>query len=198
MRRGLRNTTLLISAWIVLFAPCKASATTLTFEDLPDLTDVNDFYAAQGIHFANAISLTAGFSLNEFDYPPSSGVVVVGDSGGPLRLVFDAPANNVFAHFTHGSALTFTAYSDKSFLSPIGTFSPVGNSNLGASTLINVPFANFESLQMSVAIQGTLTIDDLNFRLSPNGASVPEPSTLLLLSSGVFVTLRGLRQRAAR
>jgi hypothetical protein len=47
--------------------PSSAYANTINFDTIPDQTNVDSFYLAQGVMFNNAISLTAGFSLNEAD-----------------------------------------------------------------------------------------------------------------------------------
>lgn len=66
-----------------------AKAIMLDFEDMTDLTSVSESYSSYGVHFQNAISLTAGFSLNEIDFPPSSGLVAIGDDNAPIRITFD-------------------------------------------------------------------------------------------------------------
>jgi hypothetical protein len=51
-----------------------AGSITLDFEGFPDSTILSTQYS--GLTFTNAIILTAGISLNEFEFPPHSGVNV--------------------------------------------------------------------------------------------------------------------------
>jgi len=169
---------------IILLCTTSAGATLLNFEDMPDLTSVGDFYAPYGVHFSNALSLTAGFSLNEFDYPPSSGLVAIGDDNAPIMITFDNPAENIFANFTYGSQLTFYAYDHIGTL--IGSYINPASSNLGSTELIPLSFANVSSLEIAGAVNNSYIMDDLNF------TPVPEPSTIALLGSGLMGLL-GLR-----
>ncbi len=166
-------------------------ATFLNFEDLSDLTPVNDFYAAYGIHFQNTISLTAGFSLNEFDYPPSSGSVAIGDNFAPIQITFDNPMENLFGNFTYGSQLTFTAYDQ--FGSLIGSFINPGISNLGNTQLISLNFIGVSSLVIAGETVNSYIMDDFNF--NPSSAPVPEPTTLVLLGGGLLGLVRVVRKR---
>lgn len=163
---------------VILLCTTSAGATLLNFEDMPDLTSVGDFYASYGVHFSNALSLTAGFSLNEFDYPPSSGLVAIGDDNTPIMITFDTPAENIFANFTYGSQLTFTAYDDLGTL--IGSYVNPASSNLGSTEFIPLSFANVSSLEIAGAVNNYYIMDDLNF------TPVPEPSTIALLGSGLM------------
>src|SRR5207249_704339 len=70
-----------------------ARAAPIDFENLPDSQLVQDFYQARGLIFENAISLTAGFSLNEIDFPPHSGSIAIGDNAAPLALNFQQPTS---------------------------------------------------------------------------------------------------------
>src|SRR4051812_25425006 len=57
-----------------------AVATTLDFENLTDSDALTTQYS--GLAFSTAIVLTAETSLNEFEFPPQSGVNVVSDNEG--------------------------------------------------------------------------------------------------------------------
>jgi len=165
-----------------------AHATLLNFEDLPDLVSVGDFYASQGIHFSNAISLTAGYSLNEIDYPPSSGLVAIGDDQGPIEITFDQAMQNIFADFTYGSQLTFSAYDASNTL--LGSFMSSDFSNLGSSQLINIGYSGVRSLIIAGNVNGEFIMDNLNFETAP----VPEPTSLILISSGLL-SLIGFKRK---
>ena len=84
-----------------------ANPIVLGFESLPGGTPVGGSFP--GLTFANAVALTAGISLNEFEFPPHSDHNVAFDEGGPVTVQF---ANTVgsFSVFTclyygHGDRL---------------------------------------------------------------------------------------------
>lgn len=60
--------------------------------------------------FSNAIILTSGISLNEFEFPPHSGVNVVSDFGGPISTDFATPVSSFSGYFTYAETLTLDAY----------------------------------------------------------------------------------------
>ncbi len=154
-----------------------ALAVTIDFETLPDLSPVNDFYSALGVHFQNSISLTAGFSLNEIDYPPSSGVMAIGDDNAPIRITFDNPASNIFANFTYGSKLTFTVFDDHGSL--IGSYTNPAFSNLGSTEIISLGFSGVGSLIIAGEVNNSFIMDDFSF--------VPIPPAVILFGSGLGI-----------
>jgi len=170
-----------------------ANAATFNFEDVPDLTLVNEFYSAQGIHFTNAISLTAGFSLNEFDYPPSSGDVAIGDDFAPIEITFDNAVEDLSAYFTYGSQLTFTAFDTSGGF--LGSFINLGFDNLGSSELISLSFSGIGALKIAGDIDGTFIMDDLSYSLSPT-STVPAPSVLFLMLSGLISLIFAKKKEA--
>ena len=174
---------ILVVVSFILLTVSATQAVTIDFEDIPDLTSVEDFYASLGVHFENAISLTAGFSLNEFDYPPSSGNVAVGDDGAPIMLTFDNPAENIFANFTYASQLTFTAWDDIGNV--IGTYVNPYFDNLGSSQQIGLAFTGVHALQIAGEWDGSYIMDDLSYEFT-QATPVPEPTTILLLSTGLI------------
>lgn len=165
----------------LLFFATSSSATLIDFESLPDLEVVSGQYISDGVTFNNAISLTAGFSLNEFDFPPSSGLVAIGDDFAPLEISFTNAASNISGYFTYASQLTFSAYDVIGDL--IGDFVNTGFDNLGSSEFISLSFADVSTLIIAGEWDGSFIMDDLNFEASVS--SVPEPSTLVLLSLGL-------------
>lgn len=158
-----------------------AKATLLDFEDIPDLTSVGDYYASYGVHFSDAISLTAGFSLNEFDFPPSSGDVAIGDDWAPIEITFDNPTQDIFANFTYGSQLTFSAYDATASL--IGTYTHPSFENYGFTEQIALSFTGVSSLIIAGEWDGSYIMDDFNF--NSVAAPVPEPATMLLFGTGL-------------
>lgn len=169
--------------FVLLIAYGSVNATTLDFEDLTDLVSVGDFYASEGVHFTEAISLTAGFSLNEFDFPPSSGVMAIGDDWGPMEITFDEDAENIFANFTYAVGLTLSAYDVNDAL--LGTVSSLFSDNYGSTEVISLGLSNVRRLVIEGDQSGnSFIMDDFNFEL--NSAPVPEPSTILLFGIGIL------------
>lgn len=167
----------------LLLAPSPGSATVIDFESLPDSVAVTSQFAAQGVTFENAVALTAGFSLNEVDFPPHSGLRVVGDDGnGPLRFTFAAPVDQFSAWFTFGSGFTVSGFDGMGAL--LGSFSSMATSNLGTSDLFIFNFNDASRIDISPAFPATLVMDDLTFVLDQEG--LPEPGTLGLLGVGLL------------
>ncbi len=171
--------SVLIILCVLFWGISPVQAVLLNFDDMQDLTSVGDFYTSQGVHFNNAISLTAGFSLNEYDYPPSSGLMAIGDDQGPIEITFDQAMQNIFANFTYGSQLTFSAYDASSNL--LGSFVTSDFSNLGSSELVQIAFNGVQSLTIAGQVNGAFIMDDFNFEPAP----VPEPATMILLGTGL-------------
>src|ERR1700674_3903171 len=95
---------------ILLLAPRNvlANPIVINFEGLSDSTILTNQYP--GLSFSNAIILTAGISLNEFEFPPFSGSNVASDNGGPMRIDFTQPVADVGGFFTYAESLTLRAF----------------------------------------------------------------------------------------
>ena len=177
----------------MLLVPWTAQATLLDFEDLQDLDAVASQYSTQGVTFDNAIALTAGFSLNEFDYPTASGQMAIGDDGGPLVINFANVTDSISAYFTYGSQLTFSAYDAAGAL--LGSMVNAGFDNLGSSELISLDFVGVSSLRIAGEWDGSFIMDDLNFN---SVAPVPAPETLSLMGLAWGAMLLQRRRAAGR
>lgn len=170
-----------------------AAVTVLDFEGLPDGTVLGAQFA--GIEFGNAVVLTAGIGLNEFEFPPLSGSNVVVDDGGPMTLSFSSPVRTLVLFATYGAPLQIAAFDHNGgtlLAQAVSLFSSnvVGLGDPGSSPNerfeLTVP-GGFAFVQVSGAAGGgSFVIDDLT--LTP----VPEPSTivLLLLGGGMLLLLR--------
>ena len=186
------------SAWSLPFALCLvllsqtegSAATIINFDGLSDSEIVTNQFA--GLTFSNTTALTAGVSLNEFEFPPRSDFNVVMDDGGAISILFNSPVLSVSGYFTYLSSLTFTAFD--SGATQVGQTTSLFSSNLvlsgdpgsSANELLTVSFAGGIS---SVTISGdpmggSFTLDDL--RVEPLATTVPEPSSTLLFISGVL------------
>ena len=85
-----------------------AGTIALAFEGFPDSTVLTSQYS--GIAFSNAIILSAGVTLNEFEFPPHSGSNVASDNGGPVTISFSSVVESVSGYFTHSQPLTIQAF----------------------------------------------------------------------------------------
>lgn len=179
-----------------LSAACCAawSAVLIDFEGLSDGATVGTTYAGQGVSFANAIALQAGVSLNEFDFPPHSGQVAVGDDSGSLGGSFTVPVASFEARFTYILPLTITAYQGASVVANVT--SAFGENYVSSGNPPNeLLMVAFPGGITSFTIEGdpagsSFVMDDFTF------ASVPESSSavaaaILLAGFGGFRCLRG-------
>jgi hypothetical protein len=97
-----------VFVFFIVGAVSAQDATTITFDNLPDGAKVTNQYA--GVVFTNATAITAGLTLNEFEFPPKSGATVLYNEGGAMTLVFTPPIYGVAGSFTYNSPLTMTAF----------------------------------------------------------------------------------------
>lgn len=171
-----------------------AAPVLLDFEDLGYSVNVEDSYASFGVHFSNAISLTAVIDLNEYDFSPSSGDMAIGDYLGPLVITFDNPTSDISAYFTYASTLTITAYDVVNTI--LGTFTTLTSLNLGSSDYISLDsFSGVSKLVIQGTRPDSFIMDDFSFN---SAAPVPEPSTLLLFGAGLAgLASAGRRKRLA-
>jgi hypothetical protein len=176
---------------------------TLDFEGFPDSTILTTQYP--GLTFTNAIILTSGISLNEFDFPPRSGVNVVSDNNGPMTIDFGSPITSFGAYFTYLEPLSLDAFnaSNAEVASASSAFSnnlaclagPPCQGDPGSSPneFIGLGFAGGIS---SVTITGdplggSFTMDDMTYT-----SAVPEPDFFPLVITGAAGLFVGsLRER---
>ena len=186
---------------IALGTNVAALATTIDFDSLADGATLTD--QLSGLTFSNAVVLTAGNSLNEFEFPPRSSPNVIFDAGGPLQVVFATPVASLFAYLTYAVPVTLSAYdaTDTVVGSSISAFA----SNLALTgdvgSLPNEEFSVVYAAGITRAVftgdpaGGSFTLDNLTFE--PGQSSVPEPTTAALALVGLAV-LFSRRRRMAR
>ena len=172
-------------------------AATITFEGLPDSTILTNQYA--GVTFSNAIILSAGISLNEFELPPHSGTNVASDNNGPMSIVFSSPISSFSGYFTYYEPLTLQAFnaSNAQVASATSLFSInvgcdpgplcLGDPGSSPNELIQVSFAGGIS---SITITGdpaggSFAVDDVTY--TSVATAVPEPPYLILLLVTIVV-----------
>jgi len=88
--------------------PLSGSTITYNFDALFDGTLLTGQYS--GATFTNAIILTTGITLDEFELPAHSGASVASDNGGPLAIVFATPLRAFSGYFTYAAPLTVQAF----------------------------------------------------------------------------------------
>jgi hypothetical protein len=105
-----RFTLLTVSVLLALctLASAQGGTVILDFESLSDGDPVTNQFP--GLTFSNAIVLSAGISLNEFEFPPHSGVNVISDNGGPITIIFATPILSFSGYFTYAEPLTLAAF----------------------------------------------------------------------------------------
>jgi hypothetical protein len=186
----------LLSLILAMGSGAQAGTITLNFEGFPDSTILSTQYS--GLSFTNTIIFTAGISLNEFEFPPHSGVSVASDNNGPITIDFSSPVTSFGGYFTYLEPLALAAFNsaDAEVASETSMYSTndalYGDPGSSPNEFIDLSFAGGIS---SVTITGdpaggSFTLDDATFA-SPS--SVPEPPTLSLLLTLSYIAL--LRRR---
>ncbi len=178
---------ILIGLLLFLQVPSLAGpVTVLDFEGFPDSTILTNQYA--GLAFTNTIILTAGISLNEFEFPPHSGVNVASDNGGPVSISFDSPVLSFGGYFTYEEPLRLDAFDSSSdfgdsarssFSSNDALFGDPGSS---PNEFIQVSFAaGISSVTITGdPLGGSFVMDDVTYTT----ADVSEPGSVFLFLSG--------------
>ena len=176
---------------VVLFllavaAPLSLKADVFTFEGFPDSTSLTTQYP--GLTFTNATVITAGITLNEFEFPPHSGANVVFDDGGAISISFASPILSFSGFFTYLEPLTLTAFDSGS--TQVGQALSLFSSNLALSGDSGSSPNEFLSLSFASGISsvtvtgapfgGSFVLDDATYI-----SAVPEPSSIFLLLSGM-------------
>jgi len=202
--RMLRS-AVLVAGLVVMATPVSAAPITVDFESLTEFTDVGALL--DGATFTNAMVLTAGSSVNEFEFPPFSGSNVVYDTGSSIRIDFDEAVSSVSAYITYLVGVTFSAYDAGGGLVATAQSAFAANylsSGLGSpNELIQVEFASGISYVTlsGAAFGGSFVLDDLTFDTIDGGGDpnpVPEPATVSLLLLGAAMAAGRQKLRARR
>ena len=147
--------------------PVMAQSGPFTFENLVDGTPLTNQYT--GVTFSNAVVLTAGITLDEFEFPPHAGSNVASDSGGPMTITFASPVRGIVGSFTYSVALTVQAYDSSNTLVASTTSSHSNNEALSGQSgsqpaeVLKVVYAKgISKVVITGNVQGTsFTVDDL-------------------------------------
>jgi len=137
----------------------------LGFEGLADSTNLTT--QIPGASFTNAIVVSSGITLNEFESPPHSGSNTASDNTGPITVAFASPLSSFSGYFTYTTGLTMQAlgasnnllttanslYSNNEFLS--------GVSGSHSNELIQVKAAGIYKVVITGSPQGnSFDLDD--------------------------------------
>lgn len=170
-----------------------ALADTISFEGVSDSVTLTNQYS--GLTFSNALVLSAGISLNEFEFPPHSGINAAADNGGPMLIAFASDQSTIKFFLTYSQPVTVTALTSGNVV--VATARSIFDSNLALSG--SAGSAPNELFQVSgpsdisrLVISGdpsgfSFVLDDLSFSASgttPIPSAVPEPQTGLLVLTG--------------
>jgi hypothetical protein len=188
--RIFRN-ALLVAALAACATPVTAAPVLIDFESLSDLDVVTTQFEADGISFTGATALLSGAlggSLNEFDFPPSSGGIVVYDADGTIRVDFLTGALSVGGHFTYVAPVTMTAFAGATVLGSV-TSQFVENLASGSNPtneLIQLAFAEgITHITLAGAVGGgSFVLDDFFAETQEGTPPIPEPATITLLLLG--------------
>ena len=148
--------------------------------------------------FTNATVQTAGISLNELEAPPLSGVNVISDIGGPMRIDLVNPIASLGGFFTYATMLSFKAFDASDNL--LGEVSSAFASNLALSgdagsspnEFLQLAFPNMAYVTITGDVAGSSFVAD-DLVVDP---LVPEPSLLALTLLGAAACWRR-RKRCA-
>ena len=154
------------------------ASTLYDFEGFADNTNLVNQIA--GITFSNATVFTAGLSLNEISFPPSSGVNVIASDIDSISLAFDNPVFSVQANFTFADQILLEAFDINNVL--LGSAQSLASNVLGSWENIAISRSGISLLKITGASQ--FTVDDLSI------TAAPEPSALLLIGAGGLLAAR--------
>jgi hypothetical protein len=182
--RGVLHVVASVVVFLVAGRAASAGSITLDFEGFPDSTILTTQYA--GLTFTNAIILTAGISLNEFEFPPHSGVNVASDNNGPIMIEFAGPITSFSGYFTYVEPLTLAGFdsTDSEVASATSAFSSndalFGDPGSSPNEFIQISYAAGMS---SVSITGdpsggSFVMDDVTY------ARAQEPNSFAVVLIG--------------
>ncbi len=153
---------------LLLFPLGLAHAASLDFEIVLANTLITNQYA--GVTFANTVALTAGISLNEFEFPTHSGVNAASDNAGPITINFAGPQRSVAGYFSYRVPITIQAFDVSN--NPAGSassayanneaLSGAAGSHPGELLKVNATTASIRKIVITGDAGGTsFTVDDL-------------------------------------
>ena len=157
--------SLLIATFVI---PLTVHAqTSITFETLNDGDLVTTQYS--GLTFSNAQTVTAGFSLNDLEFPAHSGKNAITDTSGPISITFSAAISTFSGYFTHAAPITVTALNGAGVQIASSTSNKDNaavSGNGSPNELLSVAAANIAKVVITGAPSGnSLVADDLSYTI---------------------------------
>jgi hypothetical protein len=185
---ALKASVIAAASCLALVPAARADVVTYDFDTLSDSEVLTGQYT--GLTFSNALVLSAGFTLNEFEFPPLSGANVITDNGGAITIDLSSPVFSISAFFTYVSSLSFAVYDGANAL--LGTVNGGFGSNLASSGDFGSnpnELLSFSSITGSISrivitgdvAGGSFVLDNLTIDTG-TATPVPEPGTLALVA----------------
>jgi hypothetical protein len=193
MRSLFAATTLIaVTLWA---SPAQAIPVTYDFDGFANDEIVTSLLAPEGVTLTvtGGQVLTAGLSLNDFEFPPRSGPNVLFDLGPGIGIGFSSAVNSLSGFFTYVAPVTINAFLGAT---SVGSVSSAFLENTVSSGTPNelisfTGFGLFDRVEIvGDPFGGSFTLDDLTVDVPQQTSSVPEPGTLGLVALGAAALLR--------
>ena len=165
----------------------QANAVFIDFESQANLEALSTQFVPDGLEINNAIVLESGISLNEIDFPPSSGVhAITGIGSGPISLIFVDPASQPYDfigfHITTSADAAINIFDDTSSLLSTIPITPNTSAGLGFSYSLSGAILGQIDIANTDGSAFLLTLDDIEFNVSP----VPLPAAIWLFGTALI------------
>lgn len=185
----LKKFLILVVSVVMLCLPATLMADqTLTFEGFADNTVLTTQYPGINFQGAQILQKSTG-SLNWTQFPPHSGDAVIYNPSGPMELIFSTPIDYFSGYLTYNSGMTLNGYDSLNNLldTESGAYANnyVSSGNPPNEYLI-INAANITRVELIGGGGNNFTLDDAQFTGSIDTNQVPEPTTMLLLGSGLI------------
>jgi hypothetical protein len=179
-----------------------AHATVISFENTPELTVISNQYDNLGVTFAGGGQVLTAPNYSYVEYPPHSGISVLGAlTSDAITVTFAKAVGNVIAYGSTGyynfsnhmpvyQDVVATAYDDMGGIVDTAVITSPDYSD----ALLDLHGANIWSVVFSGRF-GYFTLDDLTFDTIVT-SNVPESSSWAMMMVGFGVVGAAMRRRA--
>jgi hypothetical protein len=166
-------------ATLTVTTPSWAAPVFIDFESVAEFEVLTNQFVADGVAFTNVVVLQSGSSLNDIDFPPTSGIhAVTANGSGAIVIDFVLPVNSFSIQITTANDARVEFFDVADMPLPSEEVSP----NLGSPSPVSLT-GSIGRVQIAEILSGDafgLTLDDLRFNV------VPEPTTLSMVVFGFF------------